>query len=218
MKRAVILVALISLISGAVGKAAVTFDFEGVTSTALPRAGAYTLLVMTQDGVTATLIRTSGAAFDIVWNMDTQAGKPLSWGGKSLDPFVAQPAGDAFLVDFSLPVLAFSTEFGDYGPSDDDSPVTLAAYSGPSGTGSLVGTDSAAWDANAGFPGFGSLSISSGLPFRSVLFTSAGRYANSLFWDNLTVVPVSSSPTPGALVLGGIGLGLLGWLRARRVL
>ncbi len=89
--------------------------------------------------------------------------------------------------------------------------------SGPADARPSTGADAAGWDPNAEFPGFGSLAVSPGLPSRSVLFASAGQYASSLFWDNLVVTPVSATPAPGALVLGGIRLDLLARMRMHRL-
>lgn len=218
MKQTSVFVVLIAVAIVGTSQGAILFDFESLTPTSLPRNGAHTLLPMTQGGLTVTLSRTTGTAFDVVANTGSQAGKPAAWGSNSLDPFFALPGADAFLADFSMPLTSLSIEFGDYGPSDDDSPVTLTAYSGLGASGSVVGADSQIWGANAGFPSFGTASVSPRMPFRSVLFTSGGQFTNSLFWDNMVVTTGSIIPAPGAVMLGGIGMGLVGWLRRRRTL
>lgn len=193
----------------------VGFDFENVAATWNPvpptRPGALSSLVMSSGGLTVTLTRTTGSRFDIVNNVGGQAGKPASWGAHSLDPFFNLPLLDKWLVDFSLPVKSFSIEFGDYAPSDDDTPVDLRAWSGHGGTGSLVGTDSDVWRASEGFPNYKTLSYSGGNAL-SAYFYSDGIYPNSVFWDNMELEVV---PEPTVLTLLGVGAaGLL--LRRKR--
>ena len=140
-----------------------------------------------------------------------QSDKPPGWGSKSLDPFFTLPSGDFWVGTLSRIVSAVSLEFGDYGPSDTDSPVFLKAWSGPGGTGSLLDSDTGTWDGTDSFPDFGSLSVSGG-GIQRITFGSlaSGEFPNSLFWDNISV------PEPASLLLLGAGLAALAWRRMRR--
>jgi hypothetical protein len=187
-----------------------SFDFESVPATT---SGALTSLTLTSGSFSGTLTRSGSAAFDVVANIGGQAGKPAGWGTRSLSPFFTLP-GDSWVLTFSAPVLSLSMEFGDYIPSDNDSPVTLVAYSGLNATGFIIDSNAALWTSSSRFPGFGSLSVAGpAIPFQSVVFSSSGPAPNSLFWDNLAGEAV---PEPGTLVLIGSGLTALALRRRRR--
>ena len=69
---------------------------------------------------------------------------------------------------------------------------------------------SAGWDlwdyGNSGTINFAS-------PVTTLMFSNSGL--GEIEVDNLTVKPI---PVPGAILLGGIGVGIVGWLRRRRSL
>src|ERR1035438_7277443 len=117
--------------------ASVLFDFEGFTPTFTSpadstRTGALTSLVMNGGGLTVTISRPGGVAFDLVSNTGDQSGKPSSWGNVSLDPFF-DPSNSGWIVDFSVPVSSFSIQYGDYGQDSDT--LTATAFAGVGGTG-----------------------------------------------------------------------------------
>lgn len=190
---------------GAFG-ATLTFDFESLAATAVPRTGAYTSLSMTNGGLTMTLSRVSGVGFDIVGNTGGQSGKPAGWGLRSLDPFFnTSVAGDYWIANFSSAILGFSAETGDYG-GDNDDPVFMAAHSGLSAAGATIASSSTSWGTSA-FPSFASLGVT-GTGIMSVTFGSSGAFPNSLFWDNLRVetAPPSVPDSGGVALLVGLGM------------
>lgn len=56
----------------------------------------------------------------------------------------------------------------------------------------------------------------SGTPIRKAAIGFNDKFASRFALDNLTFNPVI--PAPGAILLGSIGIGLVGWLRRRRTL
>ncbi|MBT8060696.1 MAG: hypothetical protein KJO33_13940, partial [Gammaproteobacteria bacterium] len=155
------------------------FDFEELaTSSGL----ANTNLDMTRGGQSVSLYRSSGAGLDVV---DLAGSVDSSWGSRTLSPFSF--FGDVFIADFGLPVNDVCIDFGDFGPSDDDTPVELWAYDGAGGTGALVDSTSESWLDTDSFPDFkfNCVSASGANSIQSIVFTSAGPFPNSLYYDNL---------------------------------
>jgi len=208
---AVLTAAVLAVVGPGVAAAdTITYDFEDATATG-DAAGGYTSLSITEGGVTMTITRSTETAFDVVNNSGGQAGKPADWGTRSLSPFFSLPDGDMFIIEFSQDVTDLTLHFGDYGPSDDDTPVSASLWSGTGGGGVLVDSDSAVWDGNAGFPSQGTLILTG--TFRSATFTSSGTFTNSLFWDNFTI---TANPVPEPATIALIGLALGGGAIAKR--
>ena len=183
--------------AAAADAAPITFNFEAVAT------GNYASLPMTASGLTATVTRTGGLQFTI----GSYGGVPASWGSRSMEnfSFLTGGTGNPYNVNFSgAGVSSVSLQFGDFGPSDDDTPVTMQAWSGLNGTGTLLGTDTESWLGSDSFPGFGTLSLLSGTPIRSITFTAGGTFPNSLFWDNLVVEPAAVPEPLSVLVFGGL--------------
>lgn len=101
--------------------------------------------------------------------------------------------GPSILLNFTVPVKNVSIEAGDFGPSDKDI-MTLTAFSGPLGTGGVVGSDTktlgflhATRCLNLAVSGAGIMSATI-----TSVSTGFGRsFPNSIFQDNLDycVVP-----------------------------
>lgn len=200
-----LLFSVAALVMGVSSANAASFNFE---TTAL---GNYNVLVVNDGGVTLTLTLTDQSAFQI---SDTTPGGPASFGDRTLNNFgtACPPCTTAsYNGNFSVGQGSVSISFGDFGPSDDDSPVILRIYSGLNGTG-LLNTISTSWLGSDSFPNFKTLTLSSAVPILSFQFTGSGPFNNSLFWDN--VETQTAIPEPATMAL--IGTGLFGLAAARR--
>jgi hypothetical protein len=202
MKRLFSVLVLGILVSSPRDAAAATinFDFEATAATYFgvgARPGALTTLALSASGLTMTLTR-PGSAFDIVENTGGQAGKPASFGLHSLDPFFAETSNTPFIANFSAPIFSASFDFGDYGGDTPDI-LTVRAFSGLNGTGSLIQT-------LTGGPN----------PVLSLVFIGGtSDFPNSVFYDNITVSTTAASAVPEPASLTLVGIGLAGIIRRR---
>lgn len=184
------------------------FDFESEAATGVS-SGGLTTLSMTNTGLTMTITRPGGTAFDIVDNV-AQPGKPASWGNRSLSPFF-NTSGGAFIFDFSTDIDFFTIEAGDYGADSDD--IVLEAWSGLGGTGTLIATAGLSYGTSA----FPTVALTgSGIPgvARSIVAKGGSvDFPDSLFWDN---VEAHAAPVPEPATFAILGIGAVALLRRKK--
>ncbi len=192
---------------------AITFDFESLAASydgAGSRPGGYTSANQTANGLTLTVTREQGAAFDVYGY-----GSPDPYAGRRfLDGFNV-PQERAFVLDFSAPLSEFSIFLGQFNASLPRN-AALRAYSGAGGTGALLMESTGTIpSASNGFGNFTGIVLSvNGSAIRSVTATMNGAFNNG-FLDNgsATVAPV---PEPASLAV--LGLGVFSAFRRRRAL
>jgi hypothetical protein len=199
----------------------ISFDFEAFTPTytAPPdssRAGALTSLVLTGGGLTVTITRPNGLAFDLVSNTGDQAGKPASWGNVSLDPFF-DPSNSGWILDFSIPVTSVAIQYGDYGQDSDS--LTATAFAGSGGTGTNLGSTTDVYGTQA-FPFYDTVTVNA-IGINSVTLNGASDapgFNNSAFLDNLLIDPPDpvTTPEPAGLTFMLLGFALIGALLIHR--
>ena len=211
MKGFGIAIAAFGIVGGA--QAFSLYTFESLAGTS---GGALTSLSQTDEGLTMTLTRTSGAAFDVLNTTPfrgTSFQFPLQWRNRVLDPFANQSIDDWFIADFSTPVTAFEFEYGDFGADSDQA--VLEVWSGPNATGTLITTvtsdfltrripsyDALGWN-NAG----NSAVAAQSFKFRA----GSANFQNSVYYDNFAAEAV---PEPATLAI--LGLGLAAFARRRK--
>ena len=117
-------------------------------------------------------------------------------------------------VDFADSVLGFGFYLIDFYNPGGANPATLQAYSGPGGTGTLLGTfGTAPYNFQLNYKYFLGV-VSTDSDIRSVVFTTPGFAGDGVFLDDFQITD-SGVPEPGTSLLAGGGL-LLAWLRLRR--
>ncbi len=183
------------------------FDFESQAATGVS-SGGLTTLSMTNTGLTMTITRPGGTAFDIVDNV-AQPGKPGSWGNRSLSPFF-NSSGGAFILDFSTGIDFFTAEAGDYGADSDT--ISIEAWSGLGGTGTLIAIAAPTYG-TAAFPTIATGGgLIGGTALSIVLKGGSPGFEDSLFWDNIQAT--AAVPEPASFAI--LGVGALALLRRKR--
>lgn len=166
---------------------AATFNFEGTVV-----GSGLTTLSQTDSGLTATFTRVGGLAFEI---RDIGSSVP-SFGSRTLAAFNDTSAG-AFIVDFSTLISGISVSMGDFAPSDADT-LTLTAFTGVGGTGSVLGTVTLNLLELGG--GFDFLTLNVGAPLIQSITMNGGSVAfpNSVFYDNLVATTATATRDAGS--------------------
>jgi hypothetical protein len=182
------------------------FDFEEHTVTAFvnPGPGALTSLASERDGLTLTIVRSSGLGFDV--GFAAPGSFAPGWGFKTLDPFAFQTGDDFFVGTFSEGVAAVTLEAADF--LEDQDFLTLEGFAGPGATGDLVDDAIEMWSSLSTAPDFETVTVQADLrAIRSIRFRggSAG-FPNSMFVDNVSVTPL---PEPGAAALAAAVAAML---------
>jgi hypothetical protein len=210
-------IAMLAVIAPAQG--AVTFDFEGATVGGTPGAAgtANQFLSSYMTGVYGSSVTaTGGAAWTNADTGDDWSGKTdtdkwvRSYGavGYSVTPGIFQISFDA------VPILAGGFEAYVF-EATTDADFTVSFYTSGYGDrynpnpGALLGTLPTDF-------GVGGMVVSfvSPVPISLMVFSNEGYHDIGV--DDLVVTSVV--PAPGAILLGTVGAGLLGWLRRRRAL
>lgn len=189
----------------------VTFNFEGIAAT--NDTGAFTSLSQTVDGVTMTVTRVGGNAFDI-GNLSGLIPAGDGWGTSTLSPFF-DASNSAFIFTFSQAVSTFSVQVGDFDADSDTQSGT--AFSGANGTGTNLGTFGGTWgagDISSDTPETDSISAAG---IMSVVYIGGSAdFPNSLYYDNIMVTTNAATPEPGSILLLLTGAGGFAGLRLRR--
>ncbi|MCA9135694.1 MAG: PEP-CTERM sorting domain-containing protein [Planctomycetales bacterium] len=185
----------------------VVFDFESIEVLDNPGSTLFdTPLVLNSGGIEMAISHESNLQFAV--NSRNNATWVNRYDFNALSAFngatgTSQLDPGAFILDFNRPIDSISVDMGDFGQESDT--LVLQAFSGSSGTGTLLGEDTGFIPTINGFV-FENLSVAqSGI--RSVRMIGGSEFIpNSVFYDNITVT--TAIPEPSSTVL--LVLGLLG--------
>ncbi len=212
MKKLITICAVVTMVLAASpAQASVTFNFEGATlvgtSTEANQrvsdymTGVYGSSVTGTDGwvINNALSGVDWLGNDGQW-LRTRAEGAVPWDFEiSFDTVpITSASGDFYVfvgTDADFTITAYDSSYGDRETPSASALVTSQSWN--PGTG--------AWE--------GSFDLSFGSPVSLLVFSDGGY--DDVAIDDLTVTPI---PAPGAILLGSIGVGLVGWLRRRRTL
>ncbi len=184
--------------------ASVTFDFEGTsTGAGETEIGNY------MSGLYPGTVTVGGMEVNMVF-------------GSQMIILSDNVAGDMEIL-FSEPITSVQFDYTVFGKEGDDSlDFELHAYSADYGdmenpSGQVV--DSMTYTVASAYPIHDSGLITFSSPVYLLTMSDHGTWEVAV--DNLAVEPVANSihtPSPSAILLGGIGVCLVGWLRRHRTL
>lgn len=140
------------------------------------------------------------------FNARPVAGTSISAVDLSVSLTFSEPAGQPAPFTFTLDVDE-TPNTGAGSPGDDDFIFFPSGF--PNKTFEIDGTLF-----TLELLGFGSSAETLASQFQS----PEGMTNATLLWGRITATPVNVIPAPGAMLLGAMGVGLVGWLRKRRAL
>ncbi len=201
MKRAVILSAVLCVALAGSLQAAVVVNFESDPVGAVPNGW------MSADSALVAFSDSSGANLQ-VGNWGAQSNNTKGLGVWADDP-------SYLIMDFSTLVDSLQLDFGNddplYSVAGDQAVLTVFLGASQVGQTAVVMNRDDIMNQTIAI---------SGLVFdRATFFYNATLMGGLIeIVDNIQFTPFSAVPAPGAMLLGGIGTGLVGWLRRRRSL
>lgn len=213
MFRGLFVIALGSVIASSQAYSLFDFESSAATSNFSGSTGGYTSLAQTDDGLTLTIKRSSGTAFDVFDNPTMGLGYhfPLTWDNHSLSPFIASNVNDFFVGNFSSAINAVELEALDF--SQDADVLEMQVWSGLNGTGTLLHTATNTWGTQTG-PNYMAVGWNGGTTAtaQSIVFRGGSGFApQSMFIDN-----IAANAVPEPATMAALGLGVAAMIRRRR--